>query len=71
MLNLKNKRNEYNLPVGEGHHCAQLTEEKVIELRRLVNEVGTCYKCAGKIVCPTVSCRAVWDAVNFVTWKHV
>jgi molybdenum-dependent DNA-binding transcriptional regulator ModE len=55
--------------VGEAHHNAKLTEEKVKELRRLVEEVGVCIVCAAKLM--GVSKGAAWDAARYVTWRHV
>lgn len=54
---------------GEEHHNAKLTEDKVRELRRLVEEVDICIACAAKIV--GVNKGTAWDAVHYKTWKHV
>lgn len=55
--------------IGEAHHAAKLTEAKVRELRRLHYDVGVCIKCA----CLIVGCKKQtgYDAITFVTWKHV
>jgi len=54
---------------GEAHHSAKLTDAKVRELRRLVEDVGVCIACAAKVV--GISKSAAWDAANYVTWRHV
>jgi uncharacterized protein with PIN domain len=63
------KRAAHNLPVGEDHHSARMTEAQVRELRRLHHEVGICCRCASKVV--GVNRSAGYDAINFYTWKHV
>lgn len=56
---------------GEKHHAAKLTEAQVRELRRLVEQVGVCVPCAGKVLGLRISRKTLWDAANYVTWIHV
>lgn len=54
---------------GEAHHAAKLTEAKVRELRRMVEEKDICITCAAKLL--DVGRNAAWDAARYVTWRHV
>lgn len=54
---------------GEAHHNAKLTDAKVRELRRLVEQKGICITCAAKLI--GISKSAAWDAASYVTWRHV
>tara|TARA_R110000868_G_scaffold281860_2_gene542103 strand:+ start:1035 stop:1238 length:204 start_codon:yes stop_codon:yes gene_type:complete len=56
---------------GENHHAVKMTGEQVRELRRLVHGVGLCVPCAGKLLEIPVHTSTLWDAANYVTWRHV
>lgn len=60
---------------GEEHHRAVLTDEQVVEMRRLV-EAGACMSCAAKLVGAydgrhRHEYMRARDAIQGVTWKHV
>jgi len=56
---------------GEAHHSARLTEHDVRELRRLVERLGVCVPCAGKVLGLRISRGSLWDAASYKTWRHV
>lgn len=58
-------------PVGVDHHAAKLDEDTVRALRMWVHERGLCIKCALIVVGGGVAYGTAFDAVTFVTWKHV
>ncbi len=64
------KRGYRNLPVGQDHHSAKLTEDAVRELRRLVG-LDVCVNCARKVLGLNVHTATAWDAANYKTWRHV
>lgn len=59
----------YNMPRGEKHHSATLTEAKVRAMRKLHEERGIGATCLGKLY--GVSQNTAWDAINYNTWRHV
>ena len=54
---------------GENHHAAQLTGQSVAQMRRLHYDEGLCIKCISKLY--DVRYATAWEAINYVTWKHV
>lgn len=62
---------EKNYIRGEEHYCAKLTEENVIEIRRLVNELDLCCTCVRKLLKLECSNHAIWEAASGITWKHL
>ena len=61
--------NTVNHRQGEKHYRAVLTEDKVREIRRLHDEVGMCTKCI--CLLHGINRGTCWDALSYVTWKHV
>lgn len=64
------KRGYKNLPVGESHHRAKLTEDDVIKLREF-HQRGICIRCVINLLELDVSYASAWEAVNYQTWRHV
>lgn len=64
------KRGYKNLPVGESHHSAKLTESDVIKLREF-HQRGVCIRCVINLLELNVSYASAWEAVNYQTWRHV
>ena len=64
------KRGYRNLPIGQDHHSAKLTEGAVRELRRLVG-LDVCVPCAIKVLGLSVRPCTAWEAANYMTWRHV
>lgn len=54
---------------GEKHWNAKLTDEKVIEMRRLRYEVDLCVRCIAKI--NKLSYSTAWEAIVGRTWIHL
>lgn len=69
MKNRHAKRGRNNVPAGEFHHAAKLTEPKVRELRRLYYDDGLCAKCTCLVA--DVPYKRGQEAILFYTWKHV
>jgi hypothetical protein len=55
--------------VGEKHHSAKLTAEKVQEMRSLASTLGM--RGAWQKVAPEVSWTSAHRAINGLTWKHL
>ena len=54
---------------GEAHHAAQLNGKDVAQMRRLHYDEDLCIKCISKLY--DVRYATAWEAIKYVTWKHV
>lgn len=57
-----------NIPHGEDHRCAKLTESQVIEIRKLPRSYGSCGRMAKEY---GVSINSLKQALYGQTWKHL
>lgn len=54
---------------GEAHWAAKLTNERVLEARRLHYKVGLCIKCIAILF--KENYQTIFDAVTYRTWRHL
>lgn len=54
---------------GKNHGSARLTDETVLEMRRLGRECGMAISAVAKKYC--MSNKATWDAMTGRTWSHL
>lgn len=69
--NRTGNRNNLRYPIGSDHHCAKLTVAQVREARYLKEKMGLCQGCIAVLVGAHVHPQTLWDALNYVTWRHV
>ena len=66
------KRGVTGCPVGESHHAARLNESIVRQARIYREQHDLCIGCIAKLLhLNRQQKQALYDAVNYITWKHV